>query len=98
MIFGWFVERRRQKILEQPFPVAWLEILDRNVPVYALLSEDEQRRLRDDLRIFIAEKNWEGCGGQAITEEIKVTIAAQACLLILNRKHTYFANVASILV
>jgi Mlc titration factor MtfA (ptsG expression regulator) len=98
MIFGWFAEHRRQKILQQPFPVAWLDYLDNNVPAYALLTQDEQRRLRDDLHIFIAEKNWEGCGGLQMTEEMKVTIAAQACLLILNREHTYFANVLSILV
>ena len=48
--------------------------------LYALLSEAEQARLRDDLRVFIAEKQWEGCGGLDITDEIKVTIAAQAML------------------
>ena len=98
MIFGWFAEHRRHKLLEQPFPEAWLAILNANLPVYALLSEEEQGRLRDILRILVAEKSWEGCGGLEMTDEIKVTIAAQASLLILNREHSYYANVESILV
>ncbi|HLK55889.1 MAG TPA: M90 family metallopeptidase [Chthonomonadaceae bacterium] len=98
MVLEWFAEHRRHKILEKPFPEGWLEILNRNIPTYALLNEEEQARLRDDLRIFIEEKSWEGCGGLAMTDEIQVTIAAQACLLIFHRKHNYFANVESILV
>ncbi len=98
MRFDWFTEHRRQKILASPFPEEWLELLRRNMPVYTWLTEDEQRRLRDDLRIFLAEKSWEGCGGLELTDEIKVTIAAQACLLTLNRTHNYYANVSAILV
>ena len=45
------------------------------------------RRLR---KIFVAEKTFEGCGGLAITDEIKVTIAAQACLLLLHRETEYY--------
>jgi Mlc titration factor MtfA (ptsG expression regulator)/Zn-finger nucleic acid-binding protein len=65
---------------------------------YAMLTETEQARLRDDLRVFVAEKTWEGCGGLTITDEIKVTIAAQACLLLLGIEHDYFSRVLSILV
>jgi Mlc titration factor MtfA (ptsG expression regulator) len=76
----------------------WLTFLHKNVIHYQHLSKTEQGRLRDDLRIFIAEKHWEGCGGLKITDEIKVTIAAQACLLVLGMKHNYFDRVLSILV
>ena len=63
MLFSWLKQRRRRKILAEPFPAEWLEILRGNVPHYKLLTEAEQAKLRDDLRVFIAEKNWEGCGG-----------------------------------
>ena len=82
MIFTWLRRRRRRKLLETPFPPEWLGYLQQNMAHYPLLSEAEQARLRDDLRIFIAEKTWEGCGGLRMTDEIKVTIAAQACLLL----------------
>lgn len=98
MILAWLVRRRREKILAEPFPAKWLDYLHENVALYRHLTETEQAKLRDDLRIFIAEKNWEGCGGQEITDEIKVTIAAQACLLVLAREHDYYKTVQSILV
>jgi Mlc titration factor MtfA (ptsG expression regulator) len=98
MMFSWLQRRRRAKIFASPFPHDWLTFLRKNVAHYQYLSDQEQARLRDDLRIFIAEKHWEGCAGLTITNEIKVTIAAQACLLVLGMKHNYFDRVLSILV
>jgi len=98
MVFSWIKRQRRAKLLAEPFPYEWLEILKRNVRYYPLLRSDEQARLRDDLRVLIAEKTWEGCGGQEINDEIKVTIAAQACLLLVGLDHDYFDRVLSILV
>ncbi len=98
MVFSWFRNRHRAELLEQPFPDAWMEFLQANVPQYADLATEEQKQLCDDIRVFIAEKNWEGCGGQRITDEVQVTIAAYACLLILNIKHDYYPDVESILV
>lgn len=98
MLFSWFKRRRRTALLRQPFPDAWLEVLRTNVAHYATLDAGEQSALRDLLRVFVAEKNWEGCGGLTITDEIKVTIAAEACLLLLGLEHDYFNRALSILV
>jgi MtfA peptidase len=98
MILSWFKRRRRSQLLATPFPDEWLAHLDQNVPHYALLTSDEQEKLRRDLRLFVAEKNWEGCGGLTIDDEIKVTVAAQACLLVLNLDLDCFERVLSILV
>src|SRR5947208_5463189 len=98
MIFTWLRRRRRRQLLAQPFPAEWLTVLERNVAQYKYLSSAEQARLRDDLRIFIAEKYWEGCGGLQLTDEIKVTIAAQACLLLLGLERDSFDHVLTILV
>ena len=46
----------------------------------ALLDEEERSRLRDLVRVFVEEKHWEGCGGLEMTDEVRVTIAAQAAL------------------
>ncbi len=97
-MFGFFQKRRRQKLLAEPFPDWWEAILRRNVAHYPLLSEPERAKLRDTLRIFCAEKTWEGCGGQHITDEIKITISAAASLLLLGMEHDYFARVDSIIV
>jgi len=98
MIFRWLTERRRARLLETPFPAEWTAILERNVKAYVLLDEDQQKHLRDLTQVFIAEKNWEGCGGLELTDEMRVTIAGSACLLILGREHDLMREVESILV
>jgi Mlc titration factor MtfA (ptsG expression regulator) len=98
MLLSWLRQRRRRKLLAQPFPAEWLRYLARNVAHYRYLSGPEQAKLRDDLRIFIAEKEWEGCGGLKMTDEIKVTIAAQACLLVLALDGNNYKRIQTILV
>ena len=46
----------------------------------------------------MSEKHFEGCGGLELTDEIRLTIAAQACLLLLHRDTDYYPNLTSILV
>jgi Mlc titration factor MtfA (ptsG expression regulator) len=98
MLFSWLRTRRRRKLLAEPFPVRWEAILQRNVGHYPRLTPDEQARLRDTARVLIAEKQWEGCGGLFVTEEMRVTIAASAALLLLALDHDYFARVDSVIV
>jgi Mlc titration factor MtfA (ptsG expression regulator) len=97
-MFRWLTERRRRHILETPWPAAWDEIVERNVAAWAWLDGDERARLRQLAQVFLAEKNWEGCGGLELTDEIRVTIAVSGCLLILGRDHDLFARLVSILV
>jgi Mlc titration factor MtfA (ptsG expression regulator) len=98
MILSWFRNRRRRKLLAAPFPIRWEPFLRNNVAHYQLLSPQEQSYLRDITRILIAEKRWEGARGLYVTEEMKVTIAAQAGLLLLGLDHDYYARVSSIIV
>ena len=99
MIFSWLRNRRRRKIRAKPFPEAWLDLLSRHVPFYESLSTNDQDKLRDDMHVFIEEKDWVGIDGLDITDEIRVVIAAQACLLLVGfQKHRYFHNVKSIIV
>jgi Mlc titration factor MtfA (ptsG expression regulator) len=97
-MFEWWAERRRSKILEEPFPALGVAVLERNVKHYGRLDVDAQRRLRDLVQVFVAEKRWEGCGGLDLSEEMKLTIAAQACLLVLALPHRLYENVDAILV
>jgi Mlc titration factor MtfA (ptsG expression regulator) len=97
-MFEWWAERRRRKILEQPFAPVHVAVLERNVKHYGRLDPAEQRRLRDLVQVFVAEKHWEGCGGLVLDDEMRVTIAAQACLLVLELPHRLYENVDSILV
>lgn len=98
MLFSWFRDRRRRKLWQIPWPTAWMQILDRNVGHYQLLPSKQQKQLRDIARILIAEKYWEGCNGLVINDEVKVTISAQAALLLLGLDHDYYDRVPTILV
>jgi hypothetical protein len=91
-------KHRRAKLANQPFPPAWLEIIEMNVPIYHRLSKADREELQGHILIFLAEKNFEGCGGLELTDEIKVTIAAQACILLLHRETDYYPGLYSILV
>ncbi len=89
---------RRRKLRAAPFPEAWREILMRNLPPYARLPPPLREQLHGYANVFLAEKYFEGCGGQEITDEVRVTIAAQACLLLIGREAKVYPKLRSVLV
>lgn len=94
----WWAERKRVRLRAQPFPAAWRDILKRRVPYVRRLPANLQLQLKQHMQVFIAEKAFIGCNGLRITDEIRVTIAAHAGLLILNRPSHYYPNLRQILV
>lgn len=84
-----FMERgkraRRRKVLEAPFPSDWIRILDRNAAFHAALSDAERIRLYELIRLFASEKAFVGCNGLLINDDVRVTVAAHACRLLLGR-------------
>jgi len=99
MLFSWLKKRRRQKLLARPLPWEWEDYLADNVWHYSYLMDDQQWKLRNCLKVFIAEKEWVGCGGLEMSDEVRVTVAGQACLLLLGVDgHFYFDQVKTILV
>lgn len=80
------------------FPLEWVKIVQLTVPFYARLPPDDQRELQGHIQVFLAEKRFEGCGGVTITDEIRVTIAAYACVLLLHRETDYYPLLVTILV
>ncbi|GIW93685.1 MAG: hypothetical protein KatS3mg110_1726 [Pirellulaceae bacterium] len=97
MFFGWWKRWRRARLARSPLPAAWVEYLD-EVPLYRWLSAEEQRQLQRIVHVLIAEKHWEGCGGQVVDDRVKVVIAAQAALLVLRFGDVYFDRTPTILV
>jgi Mlc titration factor MtfA (ptsG expression regulator) len=91
-------KRRRRRWRNEPIPPPWIEIIKRNVKYYQYLAPDERDELHGHIQVFLHEKEFEGCEGLAITDEIRVTIAAQACILLLHRETDYFPLMSSILV
>ena len=94
-IFQYF---RRRWLLRKPFPGRREEILKYKVPYYQRLPTRYQDMLKDRITIFLDEKLFEGCGGLQLTEEMKVIVAAYACLLILEVPSDYYPDLQSILI
>ncbi len=94
----WFVARRRARWRALPFPAEWRSILRRRVPYVRGLPADLQLQLKQHMQVFLREKAFIGCRGLDMTDEVRVTIAAQACLLLLNRPTGYYPKLRQILV
>ena len=73
-------------------------MIRRNLPFFSRLSENDQAELLGHVQVFLAEKRFEGCSGLKLTDEIRLTIATQACLLLLHRRTDYFPRLLTILV
>jgi len=97
IMFG-LTRRRREKLRRQPFPDTWRQYLKRRVPLYVRLPGEDRRELEGHIHVFLDEKRFEGCGGFVLSDEIRVVIAAQACLLLLHRETGYFPGLSSVVV
>jgi Mlc titration factor MtfA (ptsG expression regulator) len=97
-VFAWLKHRRRDALRHRPFPAAWRATVEKNVPYVARLPPADREELFGHVQVFLAEKHFEGCGGLQLTDEIRVTIAAQACILLLHRDTDDYPNLTSILV
>lgn len=89
---------RRRRVRRQPFPAAWREVLRRRMPAFARLPADLQLQVKKHVQVLVAEKPFIGCAGLVVTDEMRVLIAAQAALLLLNRGAGYFSNLRQVLV
>jgi len=98
VIFTLFRQRKRERLRSRPFPKKWLTLIQRHIVFFHRLSPVDRAELLGHIQVFLAEKRFEGCGGFAITDEVRVTIATQACLLLLHRRTDYFPKLLTILV
>lgn len=96
-MFG-FRRRKRARLLKEPVPDAWSEVMTRYVPLVREFSDLDRHRLGGIVRVLLDEKRFEGCGGQTVTEEMKIAIAAQAGLLVLNLPGNFYPGLRSILI
>lgn len=87
-----------RRLLAAPFRREWQDILTRNNAVYSRLSDEERARLHQVIKLFLDDKTFYGCAGLTITDEIRLTIAAEACLLLLHRQGPVYPGLSAILV
>jgi Mlc titration factor MtfA (ptsG expression regulator) len=93
-----FRTARRNRATSKSFPALWDRIVADNLPFDARLPANDRIELRRRMQIFLAEKRFEGVGGLKMTDEIRVTVAAQACLLLLHLGDDDYPALTTILV
>jgi len=85
-----------EEAVEVVFKTEWIALLSENVPMYACLPEDLRLRLHQRIARFISSIRFEGCNGLDLTEEMILTVAAQACMLVLNREGAPYPELRNI--
>ena len=93
----WWLQRCRRRIVAQPLPVEWRRILEQRVPLAARLPAPLRGELESRLKVFLAEKNFIGCDGLQVTDEMRVTVAAQASMLVMGQPGAPYPNLRDIL-
>lgn len=100
-IFYFFLKSKKQRekrleLLQQKFPDEWVKIIKEKVYLYNKMPVKLKTSLHNYIKIFLIEKNFVGEEGLEINDEIKLTIASQACLLLLHNRGNYFPYLKSI--
>ncbi|MCA6611570.1 MAG: zinc-dependent peptidase [Pseudanabaena sp. M158S2SP1A06QC] len=98
LIYPLWVKWQRDRLMVKPVPRHWLNIIESNLAIYHSLEIHQQKQLQGYVQVFLKEKQFIGCMGLQVTEEMRVTIAAIACLLLFGDRKTYFPNLRSILI
>lgn len=97
MLSGILARWRERRRLRRGFPPAWRPWLEA-LPFHSGLDEEARSRLEDRVRALLLHTSWEGCGGLEMTDEIRVSIAGQAALLVLGLPPEAYRRVRTVLV
>jgi len=95
----WIRNWRRRRILRRAAldEALWRSVLAR-YPFTSALSAAERDRLRARAILFLNEKSIAGAGGLEVRDEIRMCVAAQACMLVLNLDLDFFRGWAEVIV
>ena len=97
-VYFYYVKWRDQWVRSRPFPSQWLTLLTDGLDIYSCLSPQEQTRLRQLILVFMARKRFYGCAGLVVTDQMRIIIAAEACLLLLNHGWAVYPKLSSVLI
>jgi Mlc titration factor MtfA (ptsG expression regulator) len=97
LVFG-LPQWRLKRVLARPIDPAWQATLARTVPIYTRMSGELRQQLDQLVKQFLHQKKFVGCGGLDVDDEIRLTIAGQACLLLLNRRTRVYPELRTVLV
>jgi Mlc titration factor MtfA (ptsG expression regulator) len=99
LLLAWGLPRwRLRQALKRPLAAAQLAVIERNVVQYRGMPAPQREQLQRLVKRFLHEKTFVGCAGLDVSDEMRLTIAAQACLLLLNRDTEVYPGLHAVLV
>ena len=98
VIFGRGRRRARRQQLDAGFLPQWRVLLGTRLPYWKWLSGEERDRVEYLALDLMVNTRWEAANGFEITDEMRVMIAAQAAILILELPDDSYRLVRTILV
>lgn len=90
-------EWRREQHYLKPVPEDWPAKLNQSVGLYKSLPQDLKESLHGHIHYFLADKEFVGCDDLEVTEDMKLIIAANACLLVLKGSRPIYPTFETIL-
>ena len=87
-----------RRALARPLAAAEQAVLEHSIPFYHQMAPELQRQLQRLVLQFLHQKKFVGCAGLEVTDAMRLTIAAQACLLLLNKPSKVYGGLHTILV
>ena len=84
--------------IEAVFSDEWRGYLQKNLPLYDRLPTELKEALHRHIARFVRSTYFEGCNGLELSNEMIITVAGQACLLVLNRPRTPYPKLNTVLI
>jgi Mlc titration factor MtfA (ptsG expression regulator) len=89
--------RREALAFSEPFSREWRQLLERRLPIYLRMPRDLRLRLEPVVRAFLGRITFVGCQGLEVTDEMRLVVAMQASLLIVQNDPNAYAGLHSVL-
>ena len=93
----WSKRKAHQSLLASSLSDHQRGIIAQQVPLTRRLPSELGDKLEGKVLAFLNQVEFTGCNGLEVTEEIRLSIAAQACLLIVN-SDTWYDHLNTILI
>jgi Mlc titration factor MtfA (ptsG expression regulator) len=92
-------DRRRRLLRARRLDPRQVAIVAELFPLWEEIPDEIRAATEGWIRVFLEEMSFEACGGlRQVSEEMRLAIAAPACLLVARRPEDYYSRLRSILV
>jgi Mlc titration factor MtfA (ptsG expression regulator) len=93
----WSKRQKQDRLLAAELSEHQRSIVDQQVPLTRKLPTELRRKLEGKINLFVDQIEFIGRNGLEVTEEMRLSIAAQACLLVVNTD-TWYEHLRTILI